>query len=238
MSADAVLAETPSTSLQFGGRSQAKRPMLRMTVSLACSIPVEACGISEMTIAPFYSTTIVIEARLVSPLASEFVLSRVPSLVHLDRPLELELAAVRQGEDTDAAESVASWISAHALLQISVEAPRQPQGEVSVLVKARPSGGRWNVRALIHRAVWANAASVTVLSLSLAGRPLLCDCLPVTLRVGYNHAPAPEGAVFAAAQACDLPALEAAIEAGGSTEEADEVRGGGKIVRALVRPSI
>ena len=67
--------------------------------------------------------------------------------------------------------------------------------------------------------------SVTVVSLSLAGRPLPCDCLPATLQVGYNHAPAPAGAVFAAAMAGDVPALQAALDAGGSTEEAGEVCG-------------
>ena len=43
-----------------------------------------------------------------------------------------------------------------------------------------------------------------------------------------NHAPAPEGAVLAAAEAGDVPALQAALDAGGSTEEADEVREGGR----------
>ena len=40
----------------------------------------------------------------------------------------------------------------------------------------------------------------------------------------YNHTPAPEGAVFAAAKAGDVLALKAALDAGGSTEEADKVR--------------
>ena len=74
----------------------------------------------------------------------------------------------------------------------------------------------------------ADAASITVVSLSLAGRPLFCDCLPATMRVGYNHSRAPAGAVFAAAGAGDVPALWAAIEAGGSTEEADRVCGRGR----------
>ena len=47
------------------------------------------------------------------------------------------------------------------------------------------------------------------------------------MRVGYNHAVAPAGAVHAAAMAGDMPALQVALIAGGSTEEADaEVRGG------------
>jgi len=195
-----------------------------MAAALACIIPSDASEIPDMTMAPF--ATFAIETRLVTPSASEFALNRVPPLVHADRPLELELAAVWQGGGASAAEPVASWISGHALLQVSVEVPGQPRGEVSLHVEARPSEGGWIVRVLVRPAYWANAASVTVLSLSLAGRPLPCACLPATLRVGYNHAPAQEGSVFTAAKAGDVPALLAAIEEGGSTEEADEVRGG------------
>ena len=193
-----------------------------MAVNLACIIPSDASEIPDMIMAP--SATFALETRLVSASASEFALNRVPPLVLADRPLELVLAAFEQGAGAGAAESVASWISAHALVQISVEAPGQPRGQVSVRVKARPSEGGWNVRVLVRPASWANAASVTVVSLSLAGRPLPCDCLPGTMRMGYNHAPAPEGKVLAAAKAGDVPALRAAIEEGESTEEADAVR--------------
>ena len=195
-----------------------------MAAAQASTNPSDASEIPDMTIAP--SATFAIETRLVSTCASEFALSLVPSLVHANRPLEVELTAIGQGAGAGAAESVASWISAHALLQISVEAPGHPGEEVSVLVKARPSGDNWIARVLVRPAYWADATTVTIHSLSLAGRTVPCDCLPATLRVGYNHAPAPEGAVFAAAKAGDVRALEAVIEAGGSTEEADEVRGG------------
>ena len=193
-----------------------------MAAALACIIPSDSSEIPDMTMAP--SATFAIETRLVSPTASTFALNRVPPLLHADRPLELELAAVAQGTGAGAAESVASWISARARLQISVEAPGQPRGEVFLHVQARPSGDSWSVRVLVRPAFWADAASVTVHSMSLAGRTLSCDCLPATLRVGYNHAPAPKGAVFAATKSFDVRALKAAIEAGGSTAEVDAVR--------------
>ena len=113
----------------------------------------------------------------------------------------------------------------HACLAIAIVLAGQPRGEVPTRVKARLSGGGWTARALASPSAWADAVSVTVVSLSLAGRPLPCDCLPATLQVGYNHAPAPAGAVFAAAMAGDVPALQAALDAGGSTEEAGEVCG-------------
>lgn len=199
-----------------------------MASDLACSIPAEAFEIPDMTISPF--TTSTIEARLVSPSASEFELSRVPRRVHSDRPLELELVAVRLGAGAGAAVSVASWIFAHARLTITVDMPGQPGGAVVLHVNARPSGGGCIIRALVHPSAWADAATVTVVSLSLAGRPLHSDCLPATLQVGYNHtltiAPASAGAVLSAAKAGSVPALWAALEAGGSTDEADRVRGG------------
>ena len=172
------------------------------------------------------SATSAIEARLASPSASALVLTRVQARVHGSRLLEAALAAAGLCVGAGLDVSVASWISAHALLQISVEVPGQPRGEVSTRVKARPSGGGWIISALVRPAAWADAASVTVVSLSLAGRLLMSDLLPATLRVGYNHAPAPAGVVFAAAKARDVAALQAALYAGGSTEEADAVNGG------------
>ena len=180
--------------------------------------------VHALSMEPCDSATSVIEARLVSPSSSDFVVCRSPPRVHADRPLELELAVIGQGAVAGAAESVASWISAHAVLEIAVDIPGQPRCQVSVPVKARPSGGCRIIRALVHPAYWANAASVTVVSLILAERPIPCDCLPATLRVGYNHAPAPAGAVLAAARVGDVEALQAAIKAGGSTEEAERVR--------------
>ena len=189
-------------------------------------IPSKAFQVHNLAMAPFLSTTSAIEARLISQSPSDFMLNHVPICVHVNRPLELELASIGLGAGADVAESLASWISTHALIQISVEVPGHPRREVSVLVKARPSKGGWIVRVLVRPAYWADAASVTVVSLSLAGQPLPCECLPATLRGGYNHAPAPEGAIFAAAWAGDVPALRVALDAGGSTEEADTVRGG------------
>ena len=181
-----------------------------------------------MSMGPSSSPTFTIETRLISPSASDFSLSSVPTRVCADRPLELELAAVGLGVGAGTAESVASWISAHAILQTSVEVPGQPRGDLSLLIKARPSGsiGFWLARALVRPSAWANATSVSVVSLSLAGESLPCDCLPATLQVGYNHAPAITGAVFAAVLAGDVLALQAALDSNGSTEESDEVRHG------------
>ena len=180
--------------------------------------------ITALGMEPWVSATSAVKARLVSPSASALALTTVPARVHANRPLEVELTAAGLGVGAGAAESVASWISDHVLLQISVEAAGQPRGDVSVRVKARPSEGGLIIRALVRPAAWADAASVTVESLSLSGRPLPCDCLPATLGVGYHHDPAPAGGVFEAGKAGNVAALQAALDACGSTEEADEVR--------------
>ena len=191
---------------------------------LTSRCPVGLLEIPSLGIEPCDSSTTAITAHLVIPSANSLALTTVPSRVHNNRPFEIQLAAVGRGAGVCAAESVASWISAHALLQISVEVPGQSRGDISVPVVARPSGGGWIARALVHPGAWAGAVSVTVHSVSLAERPIACNCLPMTLRVGYNHAQAPAGAVYAAAEAGDLPALQAALDAGGSTEEMDAVR--------------
>lgn len=104
-------------------------------------LPVGPIDIPTLGMGPCDSLTSRIEARLASPSASALALSftKVPALIHADRPLELELVAVGLGTGAGAAVSTASWISAHALLQISVEVPRQYRGEVSLPVTVRPS---------------------------------------------------------------------------------------------------
>jgi len=90
-------------------------------------------------------------------------------------------------------------------------------------LSVQPILGGWIARALILPATWADETFVAVSSISLAGRPLPGDSLPATLFIGYNHVPAPSGAVFNAALAGDVVALQAALDAGGSTEETNEV---------------
>lgn len=101
----------------------------------------------------------------------------------------------------------------------------QSRASFSASTTVHPGNGGWIARALIPPSTWANAVSVTVVALSLAGQPLPCKYLPLFLHVGYNHTPAPEGAVLVAGKAGNVPALQAALEARGSTEEANDVRG-------------
>ena len=191
----------------------------------ASTIP---CGPLENTYVELMPCEVTILPRLGSPSARSLVLSRVPTRVHADAPLEMEVADSGNGAAVDAsAASMGRWLSAHAKVSLVVGMKGQVDASYSVPVAVRPSGNGWIARVLIHPATWANVASVTVLSLSLAGRPLPCDCLPATLRVGFNHTRAPAGAVHSAAKAGDMPALQAALEAGGSTEETDAVRRGG-----------
>ena len=201
------------------------RLTVHTVVGLVSKLPLGPLTIPVLGIGPCESATSAVEARLISPTESMLALPKVPGCVHADRPLEVEFSAVGLGPVAGAALSLASWISAHACLAIAVEVPGQPQAEVILPVTARLSGGGWIARALVCPSSWAGAAVVTVVSLSLAGRPLPCDCLPATVPVGYNHAPAPAGAVYAAASAGDVPALQDALDAGGSTEEANWVRG-------------
>ena len=165
--------------------------------------------------------------RLVSPSARALVL-RVPTRVYANAPLEMEVADSGNGAAMDAsAASVGRWLSAHAKVSLVVAIKGQLDASYSVPVAVRPSGEGWIARVLFDPAVWADTASITVVSLSLDGLPLVFDCLPATITVGFNHAPAPAGAVHAAAKAGDVVALQAALIAGGSTEEANAVRRGG-----------
>ena len=200
-------------------------PETLAVANLAWPLPTVPLEFPNITIDPWNYPTTVIEARLISPSAGELLLAHLPSRLHANRPLEIEVAACEPstGDNAEAA-SVARWIFTHARISITVDLIGRTRVFNSLPLSARLSGGGWIVRALLHPAPWVDASSVSVVSLTQAGRPLPRDSLPATLRVGYNHAPAIAGAVFAATLADDLPALQAALDAAGSTEEADEVR--------------
>ena len=192
-------------------------------VALDSSLSVDPHEVPHLGLEPYKSPSSPINARFASLSTNIVALVSAPPRVHNDRPLEIALVAAGLSLGVGVAGSMACWLSAHALLSVIVRDARGLRLLHCVPLSVRPSGGSWIARALIRPAAWADAVSVTVVSLSLAGRPLHYDSLPATLRVGYNHSPAPAGAVLAAAKAGDVPALQAALDAGGSTEEADEV---------------
>ena len=194
------------------------RSLLRMAATAASSLPVCPFEITELSMQPSPSVS-PIEVCLASFSTSAIVLNSVPALLHANRPLEVVLAAAGFGRD---AANLARWISSHALLHLEIAGQSIASTPVPILTRLSDDG--WIARALICPAAWSAVASVTVVSLTLAGRLVPSDRLPTTLRVGYNHAPAPAGAVYAAAQVGDMQALQAALDAGGSTAEACEVR--------------
>ena len=166
-----------------------------------------------------------IKARLVCPSLDSVASIRVVQSRLISRPLEVECAAIGQHLEVHEAASVAHFLTAHANIACDVETAGQQRTSHVVPVTVRLSCSRWVARALMSPATWTDASTVTVVSLSVAGRPLPTHCLPTMLLVGYNHAPGPAGAVLAAALAGDVTAVQAALDAGGSTEEVDAVRG-------------
>ena len=197
-----------------------------MLVSTLFVNPLEAPGLGmEPFLSPASSSAI--EACLVNPSMSA-IKFRFPPILHADRLLEIDLAAGSPRFSVHpATSSLARTISANAQISVIVQKEERSRSFYSVPVSVRTTAAGWTARALIRPQTWDDAASVTLTSITLTGRPLPCDCLPVTLRVGYNHASAPAGAVHAAANAGDVLGLQAALDAGGSTEEADEVCGNG-----------
>ena len=205
---------------------------LAHVAALASTLPVSPLDSSELDVESCLSPTFAIEARLVSHSVEAIMVSHVPTRVQADRPLEVGLACVGSHPDAEAYGSASARIVGrlyfNACLCVCFGTTQGHHlGSISARVSVQLSGGGWVARALIHPAIWANAASITVVSFTLAGRPLPCDCLlPATLQIGYNHAPSPKGAVLVAAIAGDVLALQAALDAGGSTEEVDNVCGG------------
>lgn len=193
--------------------------LTRVATTLARPFSTDQAQMPQLCLGTIQSDDAAIEARLLSPIS--YVELRAPRVVCFDRPLEVEISC---SDRVIAASVFARFISSHATLSLEIHANGQYPVKCVVPVSARPSGGGCIARALIRTEAWAKSESVTVVSLALADHLLPCNGLPATLRVGYTHALAPAGAVHEAASCGDVPALLAALDAGGSTEERDEVR--------------
>lgn len=199
--------------------------LTRESAKLAAALPSSPRVIPELHMEPSTSMN---EGVVVSPSLDDVVLSHLPPVVLADRPIEFEFTLAGLLSDAHALAQFARYISTHANLSVAVapEVTGQTCSRISAPVSVCQSGERRVARALIRPSAWSSATALTVESLTLAGRHLPQVCLPATLRVGFNNAPAPGGEVLAAAKAGDLAWLQAALAAGGSTEEADApVRG-------------
>ena len=163
-------------------------------------------------------------ACLINPAASMIAVTRAPYRAMLDQPLEMELAAPLRHHESRTAVSLARHISSRARVKLDVEINGEARVIYAPFICICTARRGWVARVLVSPAAWVSAASVTLMSCDLAGQPLPCVCLPVTLQVGFNHSRVPAGSVHAAARAGDLRALLAALYAGGSTEETDAVR--------------
>lgn len=194
--------------------------LTREAASFAALVPLGPVEVPDVSMEPADATPFIIGACIVSPSAIEVSFTRMPALANIDRPLEFDIACIGPRPGARSTASLARRASSHALISLISEEGGHSQAYLTV----RPSGDGWIARALIHPSAWAGAASVSIVSLTLAGRPLPCDYLPATIPVGYNHDPAPAGAVLTAAMTGNVFALQAALDAGGSTEEADKVR--------------
>ena len=194
-------------------------PLQRTARAIASALPAEPLAIPELYIESCQNYASAIDARLVNPCACSVYLAHVPAVAHIDRPLEIELAAAHPAT---LAASTARFISTRATLQVAVGQARVAH---SVPVSARLSGEGWVARALIHPSAWASADHIALVGITLAGRSLPSDPLSAFLRVGYNHDPELDGAVHKAIWDSDVQALQVALDGGGSTEGADRVRG-------------
>ena len=146
---------------------------------------------------------------------------RAPKILLPNQPLNIQLASPSIFPGAKCVASIARSLAAHLEIQLTFG----DNAALATRVSATVQEDGWDVRAVLHPSSWSDSPAITIGSLMLAGRPLLCPGLPATVQVGFRHAPSPAAAVHAAAVAGDVVALDAALMAGGSTEEADEVRG-------------
>ena len=189
--------------------------------------------------APVEPPVLAVMSDLVAPLGcivcalapDDIRLEPPPERVLPGRPVDL-LFTPRSGMvlTPDAAQGIADCLETH--LRVAVHClGDEGVAALELPVSVRAVGKRWRARVLIRTSPAAttgaflatNSCPVKINALMLAGQPLPLAHLPATVLFNFNHDLAPRGDVWDAAAKGDVPALMAALAAGGSTEEADRV---------------
>lgn len=204
-------------------------PRTRKSATIASTLPVGPLEVPDVDMRRFPVPSSPMEVCVASPSVIAIALAFKRALFVVKRPLEIKFTCMGLQLGTSVTESITRVLSINALITVSVELADQTRTAniFSVPISVRPAGDGCIARILVRPELWADANSVTVLSLSLAGRPVSCGSLPVTVPVDYNHRKAPNGETSLASKAGDVPAIKLALRAGESTEEADEVGRGG-----------
>lgn len=194
--------------------------------ALAGTLPLCPVEVAELEFAErdkYSPLGLQLSALSLSSAANQVALRRLPFNLSPNHPLEFELAAAERCLGTGDAACIAKSMSIQARIMIHIHGGASDQVVFSAALSVRPTAACWTARALLHPSSWAGARSLVLDSLTLGGQPLLSRGLPATIRISFNHAPAPMGAVYTAANAGDVAALESALAAGCSTEEKDGV---------------
>jgi hypothetical protein len=159
------------------------------------------------------------------PPASSCLLSCLQKHVKAGRAAALALAPLADViyDDLDAA-ALATLTS---LVQVSAEL-QQPDclgvPPAKLAVTYEPSVAHGGVLLSVSAPSSAPEGSrVVIRRACVAGCDVALGEAPLEVVVGFNHAPAPEGPVYAASKAGDAPALVRLLDGGSSTEEKEAV---------------
>jgi hypothetical protein len=168
----------------------------------------------------------VIEAPSCPP-ASSCSVSSLQKRVKAGRAAAFVLAPPADAIYGDSNASVITTLA--ALVQISVELQQPddlgvPPAQLPADYEASIAHG--GVRITLSVPASAPEGSRVVISrVSVAGCDVALGEAPLEVIVGFNHAPAPDGPVMAAAESGDVPALLRLLNGGASTEEKNAVSG-------------
>ena len=127
-------------------------------------------------------------------------------------------SATLPASDTHGMAALARLIRIRAVLSCA------PRTHLAYTVTPSASDDCVDIQGVVHVPSDAPLGSQVVLrSVSVAGCALPLKGVQLCMTVGFNHMPAPKGPVSAAAEAGNVPALLAALDAGGSTAEREWV---------------
>ena len=200
--------------------------MLISRVAQACvlSLPAIPAETTSLALVDVPSSQYLLAKRVFAPCALTplQVLVDLPDLVLPGRPIEFTLGVIDLHESTPAPE-IPPWLLLSLRVSVLVTTDAGPYRNDAYCTVLKETDRTLRVRVLLHPSIWAGASALAIDAIMIDQSPVPSPHLPKALTIRFNHECSAAGSLWAAASDGDVSGLEAALAAGCSTEETQDV---------------
>lgn len=197
----------------------------RVVQTLRLSLPACPVETTSLALVDFPASQSALAKRVFAPCAlrPSHVFVDLPDIVLPGRPIEFALGVTNLHEGTPAPEITPCLLRSLRVSVLVATDTGQCRNDASCTVLKETARGALRVRVLLYPSLWTGAPALAIEALKISASSVASPHLPKTLVLRFNHERSSAGSLWAAASVGDVRGLEAALAAGCSTEETQDV---------------